>query len=64
MKTEDLILSITENGFSLIYKNSPLCNDKNTLDEIYLVAKMYKCELPKIAWNGIRGEWVNTNTIE
>jgi len=64
MKTQDLILSITDTGMTLIYNGSPLCNDKQTLDELFLVAKMYKCELPATAWNGIRGEWVNTQTIE
>jgi len=63
MKTENLILSITENGYSLIYEGLPLCNDKQTLGEIDLVAKMYKCELPATAWNGERGEWVSTSTI-
>jgi hypothetical protein len=64
MKTEDLTISITENGYALIYQGLPLCNTKQTLDEVYLVAKMYKCEMPTTAWNGIRGEWVHTNTIE
>ena len=63
MKTEDLILSITDNGMALIYNGSPLCNDKQTLGEIDLVAKMYKCDLPQVAWNGTRGEWVSTSTI-
>jgi len=60
MKTNDLTLSITENGYSLIYQGLPLCNDKQTLGEIDLVAKMYKCDLPLVAWNGIRGQWVTT----
>jgi len=60
MKTTDLTLSITENGYSLIYQGLPLCNDKQTLGEIDLVAKMYKCDLPQVAWNGIRGQWVTT----
>ena len=60
MKTTDLTLSITENGYSLIYQGLPLCNDKQTIGEIDLVAKMYKCDLPKIAWNGISGQWVTT----
>ena len=60
MKTTDLTLSITENGYSLIYQGLPLCNDKQTLGEIDLVAKMYKCDLPKIAWNGTSGQWVTT----
>jgi hypothetical protein len=63
MKTENLILSITENGYSLIYEGLPLCNDKQTLGEIDLVAKMYKCDLPKVAWNGTRAQWVTTSTI-
>lgn len=64
MKNDDLFISITENGFSLIYQGSPLCNDKQSIDEIYLVCKMYKFELPTVAWNGIRREWINTSTIE
>jgi len=64
MKTEDLIISITENGYSLIYQGLPLCDNKQTLNEIFLVAKFYKCDMPKSAWNGIRGEWVATSTIE
>jgi hypothetical protein len=64
MNTQDLILSITDNGMTLIYNGSPLCNDKQTIEELFLVAKMYKCDLPATAWNGIRGEWVNTHTIE
>ena len=64
MKNDDLFISITENGFSLIYQGSPLCNDKQSIDEIYLVCKMYKFELPKVAWNGICHEWVITSTIE
>ena len=60
MKTTDLILSITETGYSLIYQGLPLCNDKQTIDDIWLVAKMYKCDLPKIAWNGTSGQWVTT----
>lgn len=60
MKTTDLTLSITENGYSLIYQGLPLCNDKQTIDDIWLVAKMYKCDLPKITWNGTSGQWVTT----
>ena len=60
MKTEDLTLSITHNGYALIYQGLPLCNDKQTLGEIELVAKMYKCDLPKITWNGTSGQWVTT----
>ena len=63
MKTTDLTLSITENGYSLIYQGLPLCNDKQTLGEIDLVAKMYKCDLPQVSWNGITGNFVTTSTI-
>ena len=63
MKTTDLTLSITENGYSLIYQGLPLCNDKQTLGEIKLVVKMYKCDLPQVAWNGITGNFVTTSTI-
>lgn len=64
MKNDDLYISITENGFSLIYQGLPLCNEKQSIDEIYLVCKMYKFGMPLVAWNGIRGEWVTTSTIE
>jgi hypothetical protein len=64
MKTEDLTISITHLGLSLMYQGLPLCNEKQTIDELFLVAKMYKCKLPKVAWNGIRSEWVVTSTIE
>lgn len=60
MKTEDLILSITDTGMTLLYQGLPLCNDKQTIDEVWLVAKMYNCDLPQIAWNGISGQWVTT----
>ena len=60
MKTTDLTLSNTENGYSLIYQGLPLCNDKQTIDDIWLVAKMYNCDLPQVAWNGISGQWVTT----
>ena len=63
MKTEDITLSITHNGYALIYQGLPLCNDKQTLDEIFRVAKMYKCDMPTIAWNGITGNFVITSTI-
>ena len=63
MKTEDITLSIDNSGMRLIYQGLPLCNDKQTLGEIELVAKMYKCDLPKVAWNGERGDWVSTSTI-
>jgi len=60
MKTEEITLSIDRSGMRLIYQGLPLCNDKQTMDEIYLVAKMYKCDLPQIAWDGERGGWVTT----
>ena len=63
MKTEDLTLSITHNGYALIYQGLPLCNDKQTLDEIFLVAKMYKCDMPTIAWNGITGNKENVQVL-
>jgi hypothetical protein len=63
MKTEELTLSIDDKGLRLIYQGLPLCNDKQTIDEVYLVAKMYRCELPATAWNGERGEWISTSTI-
>jgi len=64
MKTEEITLSIDQSGIRLIYQGLPLCNDKHSIDEIYLVCKMYKCDLPKSAWNGIKGCWVHTQTIE
>ena len=64
MKTEDLILSITDTGMTLIYQGLPLCNDKQTIEDLWLVAKMYKCDLPEVAWNGSKSAWVLTKTIE
>jgi len=63
MNTKDITLSIDRNGLRLFYQGLPLCNDKQTLDDVYLVARMYKCNLPAVAWNGDRGEWVSTSTI-
>jgi hypothetical protein len=63
MKKENVILSIDQYGMRLLYEGLPLCNDKHTIDDIHLVALMYKCDLPAVAWNGERSEWVSTSTI-
>lgn len=63
MNIKNITLSVDRNGLRLLHEGLPLCNDKKTLDEIKLVARMFKCELPATAWNGDRGEWVSTSTI-
>jgi len=63
MKTKDITLSIDQYGLRLLYKGLPLCNDKQTLDDVHLVALMYQCDLPETAWNGDLGAWVSTSTI-
>ena len=64
MKLEGMYLSVAKEGLTLIYQGLPLCNYKTRMDEIYLDLKMYKQELPEVCWNGDRGEWVTTSTIE
>ena len=64
MKLEGMYLSIAKEGMMLVYKDQPLCNYKTRLDEIYLVCKMYKQEMPGVCWNGDRSEWVLTSTLE
>lgn len=64
MNQKDITLSYTHLGLSLMYQGLPLCNEKQTLDEIFLVAKMYKCDVPETTWNGMKGSWVVTSTIE
>jgi hypothetical protein len=57
-------LSFSERGWILIYQGSPLCDYKNTYSETMQVVAHYRIALPDVAWNGDRGEWVCTNTIE
>jgi len=64
MKLEGMYLSIAKEGMTLIYQGLPLCNYKTRLDEIYLVCKQYKQDMPEVCWNGDLGVWVHTNTIE
>jgi hypothetical protein len=64
MKLEGMYLSIAKEGMMLVYKDQPLCNYKTRLDEIYLVCKMYKQDMPTVCWNGDRSEWVHISTIE
>jgi hypothetical protein len=63
--TNDITLSVSNDGLILLYKGSPLCDYKQSIDDIWLVAKMFKMkDLPDVAWNSDRSEWVVTNTIE
>ena len=48
----------------LMHDGSPLCDYKKTYDEVMLVVKHYKITLPDCTWNGDRGEWVITSTIQ
>jgi hypothetical protein len=48
----------------LIHQGSPLCDYKKTYDEVMLVVKYYKITLPDCTWNGDRGDWVITSTIQ
>lgn len=57
-------LSFSENGWILIHQGSPLCDYKKTFDEVMKVAAFYRVTLPEVTWNGDRGEWVTTSTIE
>lgn len=57
-------LSFSENGWILIHQGSPLCDYKKTLGEVMQAAAYYKIKLPEVTWNGDRGDWVITNTIE
>ena len=60
----DITLSVSTDGLILLYQGSPLCDYKQTIDEIWLVAKMFKIkDLPSVAWNGDLGAYVHTNTI-
>jgi len=58
------MLSFTEYGYQLFCNDSPVCDYKKSIDDIELVCKQFKLSIPDIAWNGIRSEWVKTNTIE
>jgi len=57
-------LSFSERGWVLIYQGSPLCDYKTTYAETMQVVDHYRITLPDVTWNGDRGEWVCTNTIE
>lgn len=57
-------LSFSENGWILIHQGSPLCDYKKTFDEVMKVVSFYRVTLPEVTWNGDRGDWVTTNTIE
>jgi hypothetical protein len=57
-------LSFSQNGWILIHQGSPLCDYKKTFEDILKVATFYRVTLPEVTWNGDRGEWVTTNTIE
>lgn len=57
-------LSLSERGWLLIYQGSPLCDYKKTYSETLKVANHYQITLPDVTWNGDKGAWVSTNTIE
>jgi hypothetical protein len=57
-------LSFSQNGWILIHQGSPLCDYKKTFEDVLKVAAFYRVTLPEVTWNGDRGEWVTTNTIE
>lgn len=64
MKEPQTYLSISENAYRIIHQGMPLCADKRTAAEAMAVARFYKCNLPDVAWNGDRAEWVHMDTIE
>ena len=53
-----------ERNWILIHQGSPLCDYKQTYDEVMKVAAFYRLTLPDVTWNGDRAEWVHTHTIE
>ena len=57
-------LSFSVRGWSLMYQGSPLCDYKTNYGDAMKVVSHYKITLPDVTWNGDRGEWVFTNTIE
>jgi hypothetical protein len=67
MENELLIkthLSYSERGWILIHQGLPLCDYKKTKAEVLKVVDFYKITLPDCTWNGDRGEFVVTETIE
>jgi len=48
----------------LINQGSPLCDYKKTKAEVMQVVQFFKITLPDCTWNGDRGEFVVTDTIE
>jgi hypothetical protein len=57
-------LSFSVRGWILMYQGSPLCDYKTSYEDAMKVVSHYKITLPDVTWNGDRGEWVVTNTIE
>jgi hypothetical protein len=64
MEDHKTYLSHSERGWILIHQGSPLCDYNATKKEALAVAAHYKITLPAVTWNGDRGQWVNTDTIE
>jgi hypothetical protein len=64
MEDHKTYLSHSERGWILIHQGSPLCDYKATKKEALAVAAHYKITLPAVTWNGDRGQWVSTDTIE
>jgi hypothetical protein len=63
-KDPSIYLSYSERGWILINQGSPLCDYKKTKAEVMEVVKFFKITLPDCTWNGDRGEFVVTDTIE
>ena len=47
----------------LIYQGSPLCDYKESYNEVIQAAKQFSIKLPEVTWNADRAEWVSTDTI-
>jgi hypothetical protein len=43
-------LSCSEQGWTVIYQGSPLCDYKKTMEEALAVAKQFNCTLPDVTW--------------
>jgi hypothetical protein len=57
-------LSFSQDGWILIHQGSPLCDYKDTYEEVMRVVAHYRITLPPVTWNGGRMEWVSTDTIQ
>jgi hypothetical protein len=57
-------LSFSQDGWILIHQGSPLCDYKDSYEEVMRVVAHYRITLPPVTWNGGRMEWVSTDTIQ